>query len=325
MNKTELLDHIESSSIFKEWHWLSYHFKKYACGVDQSLASSILDACLDCDKQIPGFAPEFIDSIAAICGKEKDIKQYEQLLQRLAELLIIRQSVNYNWPGKPQFKYEPVIGGSAKNPEITITCGTDTIGIEVKAPSLIAHINNRSNNDTQIPSRSTALSQMVETQKSHLTLPRDYPVRDFLVSADSKFIEFKKIIPNFYGLLVIVWDDFIYEPISSLLAPQSGLFTPNSWVRDEHDLPMRFPNVDAVIIVRHLHQLMRSSREEPLNDGLQSPLDYGMDGQFPPKACIINPNGSGTIPEHVFRCFQAYTPSHEMGAEYVPQDIIFWI
>jgi hypothetical protein len=55
-----------------------------------------------------------------------------------------------------------------------------------------------------------------------MTLPRDNPVKDFLVSADAKFEHFKETDANFIGVLVIIWDDFIYEPISSLISESAG-------------------------------------------------------------------------------------------------------
>ena len=49
---------------------------------------------------------------------------------------------------------------------------------------------------------------------------------------------------------MIIWDDFINEPISALTNPNSGLLTQNSFYKDS-----TFSNVDGVIILRHLHHL----------------------------------------------------------------------
>jgi hypothetical protein len=84
-----------------------------------------------------------------------------------------------------------------------------------------------------------------------ITLPRDNPVKDFLVDADAKFKAFKSKA-DCTTVLVIVWDDFIYEPITALAHPKSGLLTANSFAKDANGSPMKFPNVDAVVLVRHL-------------------------------------------------------------------------
>jgi hypothetical protein len=49
-------------------------------------------------------------------------------------------------------------------------------------------------------------------------LPRDNPVKDFLLSADAKFAAFKAQHLTFTSALVIVWDDFIQEPRTCTLS-----------------------------------------------------------------------------------------------------------
>jgi len=68
---------------------------------------------------------------------------------------------------------------------------------------------------------------------------------------------------------------------------------------------------------------MNASADRPLIDQCRDPLEYGRDGDFPPKAFIVNPLGKG-LPPCLVECLQAYTPSPEMGAEYVPSDLIWW-
>lgn len=83
-------------------------------------------------------------------------------------------------------------------------------------------------------------------------LPRDNPIKDFLISANEKFRIFKQSNAAFLSTLVIVWDDFIYEPISAISPPQAGLFTENSFAKDDDGNPLKFEYVDCVIITRHL-------------------------------------------------------------------------
>ena len=57
-----------------------------------------------------------INNIAAIGGREKDWKQYEQLLQRLAELMVLRQLVTHDWPFTAAFALEADRWGSQDKP-----------------------------------------------------------------------------------------------------------------------------------------------------------------------------------------------------------------
>ncbi len=264
------------------------------------------------------------DAIASLSGPEKDRGQYEQLMQRLAELLVIRQVCRY-FGGAVNVEWEPVVLGSKKNPELTVGDGTSIVGIEVKAPALLAHVAARGKNPTQIASRfAPSKVTLALAGEKPVTLPRDNPLKDFLASADEKFRPFREQNPEFRGVLVIVWDDFIYEPISALIHANAGLFTENSFAKNADGSPVRFDNVDAVVVVRHLHQFARAAGDESLVDTIREPLDYGEERAFPPKALVVNPRGRG-IPDPMAKCLQAFTPTPEMGAEYMPQDLVWWL
>lgn len=323
MDDTELYTHILESDIFQKWHWFRYHFEHRLHGCKHPLAESFIESCLICDQYIPGFAKTMVDNIASISGSEKHEPHYEQLLQRLAELLIIRQVVSYNWETEVKIEYEPTAGNSKKNPEVTVNVKEFSFGVEVKAPSLLNHIRVRKAGKLQIAARSPYAKGAMKWDKE-ASLPRDNPIKDFLISANEKFKQFKSGNPAFLGLLVIVWDDHVYEPISSLLHPVNGLFTPNSFAKDTNNQPLQFNYLDGVIIVRHLHQFISSSRDEPLVDDRIHPFDYGVDGQFPPKIFIPAPNGQ-PIPSEILNCFQAEPFDRStMGAEYIPTDFVFW-
>ena len=155
------------------------------------------------------------------------------------------------------------------------------------------------------------------------TLPRDNPVKDFLISADVKFSPFRAANEAFRGVLVVVWDDFIYEPISSLLHPTAGLFTEKSFYRSEDDRPIMFPSVDAVLIIRHLHQFIRACRDEPFIDSCSWTFDYGHYDQFPFKAYIPNGTGKELSANHL-KFLQGRVPDQTLGAEYTPKDMVWW-
>ena len=326
MSKDDVLQRILKSPLISSWHWFQWCFMHQLHGQYHPFSDAIVTAIAEVDDKIPGYADEMIRALTTISGKEKHLPHYEQLLQLLAELHVIKQAVNYDWPMLEGFDYEPTASGSNKNPEISVRYSGMEVGIEVKSPSLITHINQRSTNPTQLVGRvidKEAIDKLPDSQAG-VTLPRDNPLKDFLVSANEKFRSFKDDRSNFYGLLIVVWDDFIYEPISALLHSNGGLFTDKSFFTDDEGNPVIFPHIDGVIVIRHLHQLMRASRDEPLIDNCGGPFDYGLDGDFPQKALIINPLSSG-LPEDVPKSFQAYTPSHELGTEYTPKDIVWWL
>jgi hypothetical protein len=261
VNEKELLIHIYESDIFKKWHWYKWHFEQLLRGRGKLFAQSIVRACLDCECHIPGIAKGMIDELAAISGRENDRRHYEQLLQRLAELLVIRQVVNHPWTFSPQFQWEPTAAGSKKNPELLVVSKNFSIGIEVKAPGLLDHQEKRTKNPTQLLSRVISKEELANLPNAEegITLPRDNPVKDFLISAEAKFAPFRQADSKFCSVLVIVWDDHINEPITALLHPHAGLLSSNSFWKDSDGRPVKFPSVDAVILVRHLHQLQNAA------------------------------------------------------------------
>ena len=155
------------------------------------------------------------------------------------------------------------------------------------------------------------------------TLPRDNPIKDFLVSAESKFEQFEAE-ENFVGVLVIVWDDFIYEPLSSLLHPSSGLLTENSFYKDLEGNPFEFKSVGAVVVIRQLHEIVRACHDEQLADGLVHPLQYDIPHGFLPKVLVANGASDATLAQ-LEEIFLAFPPDPEMGAEYTPKELIWWI
>jgi hypothetical protein len=58
----------------------------------------------------------FISRLAAAGGKEKYRPHYEQLLQQLAELHVVRQIVSFHWPGGAKFALEPTAEEARKIP-----------------------------------------------------------------------------------------------------------------------------------------------------------------------------------------------------------------
>lgn len=322
MKKDAIIERVLKSDLNNKWHWFSYHFKFFKNGFEHPFAKSIVDCIYNISQINEDAAIDLIDKLTSISGKEKDIDHYEQLMQVLAEILIINQAFTYNWTDLLGFEYEPRTDLSNKNPEINIKTKFRTIGIEVKSPSILKYQAERQSRGVQLTSRNLFRDVL---DKNKTTLPRDNPVKDFLISANSKFKSFKEKIPNYISVLYIVWDDFINEPISALLAKPHGLFEIDSFAKDKNGKIMKFEYVDFIMISRHRFQFQQMAGEAIFPDEIEHPLDYGKKEIFPFKVIIKNPYSTANDFKELNDCFQVYEPSSLMGAEYNPGDIIMWI
>jgi hypothetical protein len=156
-----------------------------------------------------------------------------------------------------------------------------------------------------------------------VTLPRDNPVYDFLVSANTKFSMFKAQGP-FTGVLVIVWDDFIYEPITSLLHERCGLITEHSYKR-VNDLAERYDFIDAIVLVRHLTYFTTAAAEHALPDRRRNAFHLGGEGTLP--NVVIPLREDAEIPNFILDGLWAWPltdPWMQHAAEYRPSDFIWW-
>jgi len=303
------------------WHWFSYHF--YVGPTP--FARSILSSCASIDRRGTGIGTDLLRELVAIGGRERDERQYEQLLQKLSEILVIERVVNCPWPAETTFQHEPAAVPGGPRPELLVSYPEGRLVVEVKTPALLEHIRARATNGIQLAYRGGVPLELAEQLgEDAVTLPRDNPVLDFLRDGERKFVGFRQD-PGTASLLVIVWDDFIYEPISALVNERSGLLTRNSFVRAPDGTPQTYPNVDAVIAIRHLNYLIAGSREENLGDRLTA-MDFG-DGCALPNV-LFDVEGARPIPTFVLdalRAFRHDDPGLRMFAEYNPQDMVFWL
>jgi hypothetical protein len=274
---------------------------------------------------LPGLGFQFINEIAAICGKVKHKPHYDQLLQKLAELLVLRQLLGLDWPAGTVFQHEPAVAVDGKRPELRVTTPEKSYLFEVKAPSLLEHIHLRSTNLFQVPSRALPRAQVENlVGKGGLTLPRDNPIKDFLLDADKKFAQFKAVKPE-TSILVIVWDDYIYEPITVLKHEQCGLLTPNSYLRDEAGMAVQFKNVDTVVVVRHLTYFYRAAGDLPLVDRAYA-LDFGNDHSLPNVfIAVSDPELVSDQIRQGLRALNWDNPQLQRVADYRSKDIVMWI
>lgn len=314
-----LLQRLRSGPMFNEWHWLQWNFSPGHYR-EPLFARVTLDALVTCDRAMSGFADDMLERLESIGGRDRNLDDYEQIKQWLGELLVVHHFVSYPWSVPVTFDHEPVAVGSKQNPEMTVNGPNFRLGIEVKTPDLRALNERRKTADWQLLDR---MPGMRESLSGDVALPRDNPIKDFLQSADSKFAGFRAADPTFRSVLIIVWDDFINEPLSALLSPSSGLLTPNSFDLLPDGSRRTYPNVDAVVVLRHQLQFVEGMANRPPLDQRDSFLDYGRPGAFPFNALVTCPDGQ-PLSEDLVMALHAVPPHPTLGAEYIPAETVMW-
>lgn len=311
--------------MFQQWHWWQWNFDPVRHADQESpFAIAVLDALLRCDGVMPGFATEMLDRVASFGGRDGDLSDYEQCRQWLGELLVVHHLATWPWPAAVAFEHEPTLEAGVASPEIVMWFDDFAIGVEVKTPDLRSHSRLRNTNPWQLNTRLEL--DLVEGLKAEgVTWPRDNPLKDFCESASWKFTGWGEGEDDFYGILFVVWDDFINEPISALTSRSAGLFTESSYHRAGSGERVAYPNLDTVVLLRHQHQFQEGMANRPPVDMRYHCLDYGSLDRFPPHARIDCPDGGQKLPEAVGAALQAAPPSPMMGAEYAGGEMVMWV
>jgi hypothetical protein len=311
----------------RHWHWWNFHFQSVARGRDVPFVTALLNALLAIDAAMPGYAARTAKAIASLGGGDHHRPDYEQLLQRLAEIHVALHAVKGRWPDDTTFVDEPVAPASGLNPEFVVSTPSVRVGVEVKAPALLEHQQKRATRPLEAGGRLFPPDKLAEVAggMDKLTLPRDNPVKDFLISADAKFASFHAADKKFFGLLVIAWDDFIYEPITYLTHPGSGLLTSESFAEDAAGAQLTFPNVDGIVVLSHL-QYFKWALEE---DGQGHPFGLSSDvfkwdiDPVRPAVYIDTPHGRA-VPGCIWSALDTRPLGDVPGAEYQPSDLVTW-
>lgn len=322
MNFDEIEQYAIDNISNKKTHLFNYHFNEINVRINKHpFSTSIIQSCYFVEQRIEGYSKRFIDKLSSIDHKNKE--HYDQLLQHIAELIVVShlgKKLGKEWI----FEEEPTAEGSKKNPEVSIFNGELKILVEVKSPRFHDYQSKRTNSGLQIPTRvNNGFKETIESVfGTKAALPRDNIVKDFLLSANEKFKFFKIADENILSVLVIVWDDFIYEPISALKNNFSGLITEQSYFREDGKA-VKFQYIDNIILLRHMTQVKRATIDLPVTDGLKHPLDYGERGKSLPKSLLtINEHSQRDILFDIFECEKQ--EDLELFAEYKPQDTIIW-
>jgi hypothetical protein len=248
----------------------------------------------------------YINQLAHLGGPERDERRYEQMLQLFAEVFAIDRVLVMPWGDEAQLCFEPQ-GTNGLRPEFRVVDKDGAYNFEVKSPSLLAHQRLRAGASVQLPVRITKeFTTSVQVKNPDALLPRDNPIKDFLVSADAKFSGFPR--GSGANILVIVWDDFIYEPIGSLLSDFAGLLTSNSFYRLGEEAVI-FENVDAVICARQMNVFQEALAQRPLPDNRTGMFDLSSN-PFTPNVFIPTPWGN-SCPQFILESFGALMHDNE--------------
>lgn len=324
MTREEVIAILVDKIVGGKWHYLKYHFSAYKNDAEHFLCASIVNACLTIESKIPGYVDSFANKLAAISGRENHLPHYEQIIQLLAELFVIKHLASVELTGA-RYIHEPRAHGSAKNPEVGIVTSDKQIYVEVKCRDYVKHHNDRGAAAIAIPGRMDGIRELASTLlkgNEKIVYPRDNVLKDFLESANEKFRGFKAEAPDVITLLVIIWDDFIYEPITALLNEHSGLLTEKSFFLDAKGRTAKFENIDAIVLASQSHHIVAATRAKVGWDGLVDPLDWGSIGLVKPKA-YIPINASEATNNFLCKIMQSQHIA-ELGdsAEYRPQELI---
>lgn len=298
--------------------WLSFHLGRLT-----PFGQHLLAALIDCEERVPQLGYRFIKELHAVKYVPTAVDpaawkaRFEELIQKFAEILVARALCTIDWPAGTTIEFEPLNKSNGKRPEFSVRTPERLWLFEVKCPSFIAHQHNRSVNPHQLPIRGF-MRDAPHMAGDTVTLPRDNTMKDFLVSAEQKFVGFDA--GEVTGILVVVWDLNMYEAISVLMHPQAGLLTENSWFNVK-GVTATFPSVDGVIVLNRLEQLKQGAQERI--DHID-PFELGGTDALPNTWC---PNiGNGDLSPMVAAGFDAF--HHEgtaIGADYSIMDYVMWL
>jgi hypothetical protein len=304
----------------ERWHWFNYHA--------QQRTPFMVSVALACTRlaRISADAPRrMLRELAAIGGRDRNRDDYNQLIQKLSEILVMQEICGIAWPDQTSVEIESSAPGSPRQVDCVVRLlDGHVFGFEVKAPAYLDHRDLRGQGGMQFPVRGPSGSlDLVRRADENVILPRDNTIRDFLRSANQKFAAFKAA-GAFTGILVIVWDDFIYEAISPLVHERMGLLTSNSYSRDGEG-PELYSNVDAVILLRHLTYFEVAAAEGALPDQREHGMHLGGEGALP--NVVVPIPGGRQVPDFITAAFNAVSYDDEVlstVADYRANDLVMW-
>jgi hypothetical protein len=164
--------HTAGTVFLERWHWFQYHFGR--CPPTE-FGQSLIDACTRLESVRTELGLEYLTAIARIAGRDRDWNDYDQITQKMAEILVINAVAGMPWPSTPNIQVEARAPGSRKGVDCAATTSRLRCGFEIKAPALLAHRQNQSQNLWQVPGRFTTrqfLELLVDVSMSGFPKPR---------------------------------------------------------------------------------------------------------------------------------------------------------
>ncbi|WP_155593549.1 hypothetical protein [Lysinibacillus cavernae] len=264
------------------------------------------------DSYVENYAQITIDSIASYPKSEP-----QQFFQRVAEVYVLFNLLNIEGVDRNSVILEPSARNQGKNPEYRIKIKDIWYAFEVKTPDHRTFENRQQGvqTTTRLSEKEVSIIKRYKT----LSYTKDNKVKDFIKSADEKFSEYKTSsdYSRDIKILVIVWDDFINEVVSSLINPHAGILTNKSFASD-----ISFENIDGILISRFLTPLKRVFYFGEVFKENNGYIQSVFKDKYNIKGLSITLSDSFN-PLIFFKNFRPYTIDIE-AAEYHPTDFIDW-
>ena len=302
-------------------HYLDYHFKN-----ETIFARDFIDFICILDTVSPGAAKNIIQRIGNVRGETTS--NYEQIVQALCELVIAKKFIE-EFPREDgyHFLWEPT-DTNEKNPEFMVTCKEWRILIEVKTPSLSDYNNKNRKAKAQLAGRLGPMKDSLQNLwgEKHVALPLDNKIKDYLISAESKFSSFTKIDVPTYGLLFICWGERMFEAITPLSNPACGYLSENSHLKNNGDI-VKFPNVTSAIVTQHqvFIQLILAERYRHKTGGSLGYGEYWGFGSSPNPSISENPFANDRLPKIFKDILQTVPPEASLNPISRPVDFVYWL
>jgi len=132
-----------------QWHWFGYHAQNRT-----PFMVSLARACSNLTRISPDAPERMLRELAGIGGRDRNRDDYNQLIQKMSEILVLQQVCLMPWSDDTRLEIEGSAPGSPRQVDCVATLPDGSkIGFEVKAPAYLDHTDRRGRGGLQIPAR----------------------------------------------------------------------------------------------------------------------------------------------------------------------------
>lgn len=300
-------------------HFLDFHFANH-----NEFAQEFIELICVLEDLCRGAGFAMVKKISSLRGTDK--ATYEQIVQALCELIIGKRFIEA-FPSDEGFKLhcEPTDKGKV-NPEFMLEGPKWRVLVEVKCPSLYEYETKNRMKAQQVVARLPGLKDVIfELSGLEPALPLDNKLKDFLISAETKFSSFGEVSVPTYGLLVVCWTERMFEAVSPLSNEICGLLTSASFHRKDEEA-VQFAHVSGVITTQHQSFLKRALAGDRLGH-LASDLDYGSYWKpNTPANPVFSPNefAKRPLPQEIIDALEAVMVGEHLDPIASPMDFVMW-